>query len=271
MDFDNMKSISLSPEALQLVAQYKHLPFSNFTVLCPYFNNKTVGLRGALGVHVGKGTPREIVEEVDILLKKKGLKISEINAETIRHFLIDNKIGIDCSGFVYHTLDAELHVHHLGSLGKHLNFRVNFFRKILTKLHPAKSTSVTTLEDEDNSHEINIKSIKPGDIIILIGSGKNADRNHVLIVTRVDMNDMDITIRIHYAHSLKWNSDSTHTHGLREGVIDVKDSNLGILDQTWVEDGLSDEDNETYTKARDAERVTIRRLFCMDKKLDDIK
>ncbi len=254
-----MNNLSLSHSALHILNSYKHLPIGTHKILCPYFNNKSAGLRSALPVLVGKGSPKEIVEEVEIISLKRGLNLNELDEKKIRHLLVDQKIGIDCSGFLYHILNEEFKAKKLGSLRKYLNFQGGPMRRLLARLHPVKNTNVTLLADERNSISIKMKDIQPGDFFVIIGSGKEDDREHTILTTKIDLEDNNL-LKIHYAHSLKWNSDTIYSHGVRVGVIDIVKPDENILNQIWTENNKTGVDNETYIKAKSAKSLDIRRI-----------
>jgi len=68
-------------------------------------------------------------------------------------------------------------------------------------------------------------------------------------------------LRITYTHSYTWPSDGAYGHGVREGIILIK--NNSILDGIWKEKDSLGEENYTYTSARDAEEVSVRRLVVL--------
>ena len=103
----------LSSNAENLLNGYFNLPFEGVLgVRCPYYINKRKNTRGQLRVLAGKGSPEEIVEEAKIISIQYHLGFFEsgnlgtFNADTIRHFLADHGLGIECSGFVTHILRA---------------------------------------------------------------------------------------------------------------------------------------------------------------------
>lgn len=61
----------LSQLAQSIIYNYLHVPIGSRCV-CPYFNNRRSKIRGGLRALVGKGSPEDIKEEVEILsLKEK--------------------------------------------------------------------------------------------------------------------------------------------------------------------------------------------------------
>ena len=51
----------ISDSSVHVIEQYKNIP---------YFNNRRTSVRAALPVEIGKGSPKEIHEEIEFLLKK---------------------------------------------------------------------------------------------------------------------------------------------------------------------------------------------------------
>ena len=116
-----MNTKKISYHAQKIIEDYLELPFPNKQVSCPYFNNRRTKVRGALRALVGKGNPEDIVEESIIIALREKINFSELNNEEIKHFLVDKNLGIDCSGFVYYVLEAELKAQHKSNLNKYLH------------------------------------------------------------------------------------------------------------------------------------------------------
>ena len=103
----------LSKNAQKILNEYFNLPFVGVaSVRAPYFNNARHRKRGELRVLIGKGTATEIVEEAKIISLQYYAGLFDhagncaAGAEVIRKFLIDNDLGIECSGFVTQILRA---------------------------------------------------------------------------------------------------------------------------------------------------------------------
>ena len=159
--------ISLS--AQKIIHDYLSLPFANVSgVRCPYFNNAKLGQRGQLKVLIGKGEPQEIVEEAKIIsiqyhkdiFDKNGLcdihldhPAEHARAECIGQFLVDNNLGIDCSGFVANVLRAHFAETKKIDLTKKLFIapKTNLWRWLISRLRPIEQISVNVLAHEKNS------------------------------------------------------------------------------------------------------------------------
>lgn len=248
----------LSLQAMGTIHDYLHLPFGHGDISCPYYNNRRGGLRGSLAAIVGKGSAQEIVDEAQAIALGKKVSLNSLSADELKKFLVDHDLGIDCSGLAYHILESELAARGLGTLGTHLRFPniKNPIRRLLVRLRPAQNTSVGVLADDANSTPVALDAIQPGDMIIMLRSGINHDRDHVLIVHDVS----NITREIAYTHALDWRIDGLYGHGVRQGTITVTDPTKPLVEQQWTEQGKTGVENETRERAAHAAAVEIRRL-----------
>lgn len=253
-----LTSSKLSPAAEKVIGEYFNLPFPNTSgVRCPYFNNARVGQRGQLKVLVGKGTPKEIVDEAKIIAIQYRQNISTTNEPTvIRKFLIDHNLGVDCSAFVVHALRA-----HLAERGTELLKKIfitekkNILRWLISQLRPVEQINVNVLASEKNSDIVtDLEDIQAGDMIIMLKTGLKNARNHILLITSTQENI------ITYSHARAWSSEGQYGHGVSTGTITLNSPNKGLLEQTWEEKDLLNHNNETYWEARDAKLLQIRRL-----------
>jgi len=260
-----MKSQKLSYHAQEIIKDYLDLPFPKNDVACPYYNNRRAGARGALRVHAGKGNPDDIIEEALIISMREKVNLRNLDDVDLKKFLVDHNLGIDCSGFAYYTLAAELKARHKGRLDKYLHrpWIKNPLRKIIAKLRPIENTGVATFASVKNSHKITLEKVKPGDIITMLDTGVKHDLHHLLVIYQVDLEDHK-PITLHYIHCLQWTSDGQYNHGVRKGKIQIKDLNKDLLEQNWIEANQTGEKNETYTRAKTAEKLELKRLYCLD-------
>lgn len=263
----------LSPRAEQIIHDYFNLPFKGaLGVRTPYFNNTRQNQRGQLRVLVGKGTPEEIVEEAKIisiqyhagLFDKQGdccLHNSHtgklVTPDDLRRFLVDHNLGIDCSGFVTQVLLA------FYQETKGVNFMRKITitppRKIVRRLiawfRPVENINVATYTNDVNSVTIRTcLEIKPGDLVIMLKTGPRHERDHILLITEVQGKT------IHYAHARAWSREGKYGHGVARGMIEITKPTGTLLEQTWGELGLVNEQNETYLEAKNAATLFIKRL-----------
>ena len=246
--------MTLSKNAQAVIAAYESLSIGGKTIRCPYFNNKKSGSRAALRATVGKGTPEDIAQEAQIIALREKKDLAQMDEQAIRAFLVDHNLGIECSGFVFHVLSAQLKSKG-SSLKKKLSFSSkSLVRKCLAFWRTVENTNVKVLADNENSHDIALANAEPGDMVIMLGTGSSHDLDHVLLITEVTD-----TI-ISYAHALNWKSDGEYNHGIRRGTIEIKKPAGTLLDQTGTESGESSEKNETLWRAKTANTLPIKRL-----------
>lgn len=262
----------LSSQAQKILNDYFNLPFGGIDgVRCPYFNNAHLKQRAQLRVLVGKGTPKEIVEEAKIisiqyhagLFDKSGHCClhnehtgEKISAEQIRKFLIEHNLGVECSGFVTQILRA-----HFKEI-KNIDIVRKFFitsprhlaRWLISLLRPVENISVRRYADDRNTQKINWSSAQAGDVIVVLETGPKNNHNHILLITERD------GAIINYVHARAWNSEGKYGHGVSKGEIKIIKPDGSLLDQEWVELRQIGDKNETWKEAKQARFLEVRRI-----------
>lgn len=252
-----MNTKTQSEKALAVIDQYLHFRVANASCNIPYFNNKRAGVRASLRATIGKGSPKEIFDEVEISALREKVDLRTLSNDTLKKFLIDHTIGIDCSGFVYHVLNAESRFRKLGTLDKHLHFPFchGIVSKIRCKIRPTENTSVQTIASNANSHVVAQSDIQPGDFITMTKRPDAPEderaRDHIILIHQIEYQNF-VPTTIHYSHSMAWPTDGTIGHGVRQGVIEIVDPSKNILEQRWTE-------NHTFARAKSS--VTEIRRF----------
>ena len=213
-----------------LIDKYLNLPLGDKSVPCPYYIN-TRNLKMGLRVLIGKGTPDEIVQESLIYEKLRGANFNDMSVEKIRDFLVKRHIGVDCSGFVLHVLDTWLRSKHKKHIWKYLHFpHQGFYRFVARKLRPVENIGAYMLTNDENSSEIsNLNNILPGD---LIRSKGLKGGYHVMVITEVNINDGKVS-SFKFYQSTRWYGNN---HGVRSGIVKIKDSSLDLTKQDWIDD-----------------------------------
>lgn len=261
---------------MSVIDQYLHFKVGNAECAIPYFNNKRIQSRGALRVYAGKGSPKEIFEEVRILAIKSHVKIEALTNESLKHLLADNNIGIDCSGFAYYVLNAESEERGKGPLDKHVHF-VNcrgIIGKIRCSLRPIENCDVATLADDKNSRAISIREARVGDIITMMdadagdsiqaqnnnnmSSKINSERNHILVIHQIEYQNF-IPAKIHYSHAIAYPEDGLYGGRVRQGTIEIANPDVSIVDGRWIEDGMAGDQNKIFVRAKNA-KTELRRI-----------
>lgn len=252
---------TLSIEAQNVINQYLNFPIGNITVSIPYFNNKRTKVRAGLRVLIGKGSPEDIKEEVEIICLKNKINKQNITKNEAKKILIDNQIGIDCSGFVYHVLNAEMKAQGKEELKTKLRFpnTTNIIRKIIRHFRAIENIDVKLFASDKNSQLVELKNIQPGDMIVLIDAGYAGTVDHIMLVESIEYKEGQ-PIKIQLVHSFAWSSDGPLNHGVRRAEINIIDIAKSILEQKWIEQEKNDKHNETLKRAKEAKRVEIRRI-----------
>lgn len=223
---DLRKLVESSSALDNLFYQYTHLPLGNKFVRCPYWMNKLK--RGILGPFGGKGNPEQIIKATKEAASNQNVDLYSLSEEKIFDFMKKNRIGVDCSGFVFWMLD---------SLCQEKKGR-GVSEYIFCSNPPLKASraNTATLLDKKNVQAISLKDIKVGDLIRL-NKGK-----HVAIVLHL-LKDPQTRklLEIEYAHS----SSRTKIQGVHSARIRITDSSLSLNEQEWLE---LDRKNKPYNK-----------------------
>ncbi|MDP3962854.1 MAG: hypothetical protein Q8Q03_03245 [bacterium] len=243
-----MNTKLLSEKALSVIDQYLNFRVGSAVLSIPYFNNRHSQARMKLRVQVGKGSPKDILDELHDIAVAEKINLNSLDSSGLKKFLVDHNIGIDCSGLAYYILNAESESRGKGTLDRHLSFAVchGILGKMMCKMRPAENAGVTTFAHEKNSHEMSIKDALPGDIITMVG-----DHNHILIIHQIEYQNF-VPTALHYTHSMAWPEDGEYGHGIKQGIIKITAIDKKISEQKW---------NEGYTFERAGKSLTtLRRM-----------
>lgn len=244
----------MKDDTKKIIDAYLKLNFGDKTISCPYFNNKKTANRASLRALIGKGSPKEIIEEATIIAIKQKIDLAKLDETNLKKFLIDNNLGIDCSGLIYHILKTEY-----PNLKLFYKNSKNILRKILIKLRPAENSNVLVFDHEKNSTEIELKDINENNFIVSLNGGNNKNYNHIILIEKITkINDELKTID--YLHSFRWPDDGIYNHGVRRGKIEIIDKNKSILEQNWTEQDKTGDKNWTLRYLKTAEIVKIKKL-----------
>ena len=254
----SMNTKTLTQRALNVIDQYLHFKIGNAVCSIPYFNNKTTRTRGGLRVAIGKGSPKEIFEEVQDIVIKNHISINALTNDSLKRLLADNNIGIDCSAFVYYVLNAESEERKKGHLDKHLSFTNchGILGRIRCSLRPIENCNVATFANDKNSRSIPIKEIEPGDIITMKSEENN--RDHILVIHQIEYQNF-IPATIHYSHAIAYPEDSPYGSGIYQGEIQIISPDKYITEQRWIEDNSEGNSNRLFIRAQKS-KTEVRRL-----------
>jgi len=255
-----MNSKTLSAEALTVIDGYLYFKLGAAVCSVPYFNNRTVRARAALRARIGKGSAAEISIEAETILVKNHVQIATLADESLKKVLVDNNLGIDCSGLAYYILEAENRSRGYRSMRRQLTptNRTTLVGRLLFRWRTVQNCEVTTFASDHNSHPIILSSIQPGDLITMTGDAEEPECNHVLIVHQVDFRDAT-PFEIHYTHAVAYPEDGLYGHGVRQGTIRITDTTRPLADAQWLEDNKENSNLHLHERAQKS-KTEIRRL-----------
>lgn len=149
----------------------------------------------------GKSDPLELKNNVIQLVKEKQLDINQMSCEQILNFMIENKLGIDCSGFSYHIIN------YLLKKVKQTNLQEIGFPK-------ASLANVRCFLSRKLTYKISsYKQLQPGDLVIQI-KGSNIGEQHMLIVLKK------------YKHKIVLIHSSYYNKPTGIGILELSQKNL---------------------------------------------
>lgn len=246
-----MNTKLISQNSLDIIEQYKNFKVENAVCSVPYFNNKHTGNRASFRVESGKGSPKDIYEEIEQKAIRDKFDMKSFSSDSLKKFLVDNDIGIDCSGYAYYILNEESLSLGKGTLDRHLSFPFakGIWGKIKSKFRPIENAGVQTFAHDKNSKVISIKDVQVGDIITMVGGPDNGERDHILIIYQIEYQNFLPTV-IHYTHAVAWPTDGEYGHGIHEGKIEITGLEKNLVEQSWRENGKVGEENYTFTRAQ---------------------
>ncbi len=195
-------------------------------VACPYYMNAGVRKRAASAVESGKGSPEEIIEELKSRALIKKIDLAKLSGDEIRQLMIDERIGIDCSGLVSHILDPWVKEIFHTTLGRSLlRTQHSLKRKLLLRLRPFQNIDVTLLTSPENARSVLLTDIRPGDLIRTRGG------RHVLLIYEVEK-DTENLISFSFIHSSDRFSGAS---GLQRGKVTISKPEGSLHEQLWQE------------------------------------
>ncbi|MDE1940560.1 MAG: hypothetical protein KGI45_02380 [Patescibacteria group bacterium] len=233
---------TLSANALSMIDRYIHFRFGSAVCSVPYFNNKTVRARAALRATIGKGSPQDILSELESVAVKLHADRDALADETLKKILADSGLGVDCSAFAFYVLAAEAEARGYGKLERHIHF-VNctgLVGKVRCSLRPVENCDVATLADDRNSRIVTLDGVQPGDFISMLNDGEEKERDHILVVDRVGYEGAARPAKIHYSHAVAYPEDGVYGTGVRQGVIELNSAQGGAGSDTGSVTGSGD-------------------------------
>lgn len=260
-----MNTRTISNRAMSVIDQYLNFKMGQAVCSVPYYNNKVNRSRLALRPYVGKGSPKDIFDEIEGLLVKNKIDKNSLDSEALKKILKESGMGIDCSGFAYYILNAESEETGHGSISRRLHFIKchGIVGKVLCKFRPVENCDVATFASDKNSQLVPTSEIQPGDFITMLGNtessvGDISERNHILVIHQIDYQNM-IPARLHYSHAISYPEDGLYGSGIKQGTIDIPYPDKGITDQVWREGEQNGAPNRLFNSAQKSQ-TDVRRL-----------
>lgn len=157
------------------------LPLGRKRVPTPYRMNDLGSLQKLGPEFQGKSSPEVLVKTTKKLAKEQNFDLNKATVSEIRDFMVKNKLGIDCSGFIYRVLN-------------HLVQKIKGKPLTAFGFDHVGRTNVVKLTSNKMSIKIStFKDAKPGDIIRLRLTDNPGILHSVLILE----NQSDTMIYIH--------------------------------------------------------------------------
>jgi len=203
----------------------------------PYFSN-TSSVKSDNNAMVGKGTAREIALTAIELANKQNIKLQDLTAVEIYRFHKKNKIGIDCSGLVYHLCDYYYYL----KTGKNIYSEL---KGTEDKKGPRR-LSANLLTSPPNAIAIkNLNDIQTADLIRM-DQGK-----HVIFIIEKIKNT------ISYVHS----SQKTKQKGVHYGHIKIINPSQDLSTQLWSDSTLKKTSYQSLFSPKDGDGVFRLKVF----------
>lgn len=207
--------VEKSPALEKLLYKFTHLKIGEKEICCPYWIDLYRNL--ITGPYGGKGTPAEIIKATSEAAEEQGENLFKMTKRQIRYLMKKNRIGIDCSGFVYQLLDV------LDKEGRGDGIENNVYG---VRGRGITKTNAYCLTNNRNTVPIrSVRGVQVGDLIRLHRG------RHVVVVIRIGKDKKDNVRELVYAHSCPW----TKVTGVHMGKIIVKGEDKAVGAQYWLE------------------------------------
>lgn len=228
---------------------YIEFSIGGVKIIIPYVRNATIF---NLARTAGKGSPEMIANELIKYAKKENFDLKDHSPSDIFKFMRAHHIGVECSGFVYHVLDAYVFTLTKKRLSDLLHGRYGALEKLLLKPLMYRRVNADMLTNDTNSVSItDLNLVREGDLIRM---SVRTPGDHVLLVVGVERENQKTT-QIFYAHS---SYERTVNQGPHISSILITDATQGLSSQVWNE---KTPHNESYRMHFHPERGDmVRRL-----------
>lgn len=224
-----MSTHSLPKSTLRIIDHYRNLKAAEGKYIrCPYFRNPLSGRdKWGLTAYSGKGSAREIEDELKIVEKLEGVIFAQMRKSKIRDIMVKRRLGIECSGFIARVLDAYCEELYKKSFPRLINFNLPGLNRIFFLLRPYTHIDVSTILNPINASEIeDIEKLMPGDIMRF-----KDGIDHAALITKTERDENSNLKKINYAHSVREGISG----GIKLGTVEFTSSFQDLRGQKWSE------------------------------------
>jgi len=225
---DRLKHAKATRAMRERLGEYINFTVNEKNIKIPYvINQKRFNIKRS----AGKGSPEVIRHELLEMAQENEFDLETHSDAEVFRFMKQQQIGIECSGMVFHVLNAYLLTREIPSLTK-LITPTSLFGRIRKSLMPDRwyrNVSADMLTNDKHTVPISdINDIQESDMIRM-GVARPGD--HVLIITGITRKNGVIT-EIEYAHS---SYKRTVRQGPHTAIIKVVDAKKSLQEQQWQE------------------------------------
>lgn len=232
---------SINKEILDFIKDYTDMNICGVIMNCPYWMNKLkagqIRIRGFLE---GKGgacqIQNELIKRLSSIRDKSGVTLTRIY---LQKFAKRERIGIDCSGFVYRVLEKLVRLKYKGC-------QVSRLSAVFSG--GVRKTNARRLTAPEYSIPIDrISDFQLGDMI------RMRNGRHIAVILQVENS------RIIYAHS----SNGTKIQGVHLGTIKIAKADKSLQEQKWLEETKKGENfGNRYFSEENGDGIFRLKIFC---------
>lgn len=216
--------LNISATGQKIIDSYLNMSIAGKVITCPYYTNLKKE-RAALKVFLGKGSAQEIINETKFLSQKENIDLARFSEERLYRFMVENNLGIDCSGLTMHILKAAYKEKSINLFKKIkvVSFLKNPWRWLVSQLRPIENISVRILADGKNSFLLkSLNDALPNDLLI------RTNLRHVYLITKTEKEN-GIIKKISFVHAPRPKRPDYFGPGIFQKTVILKNNSLKEL------------------------------------------
>ncbi|MDD4996482.1 MAG: hypothetical protein PHW15_03385 [Patescibacteria group bacterium] len=216
--------LNISATGQKIIDSYLNMSIAGKVITCPYYTNLKKE-RAALKVFLGKGSAQEIINETKFLSQKENIDLARFSEERLYRFMVENNLGIDCSGLTIHILKAAYKEKSINLFKKIkvVSFLKNPWRWLVSQLRPIENISVRILADGKNSFLLkSLNDALPNDLLI------RTNLRHVYLITKTEKEN-GIIKKISFVHAPRPKRPDYFGPGIFQKTVILKNNSLKEL------------------------------------------